>query len=124
MGARTKILLADVVALEMELELNRRIDPGTSQTDTSIRGAAVLELNVRATHHLNIFADINPHTLTDLDSRRQWFAGYTQTYLERDLRDLSVVASLVDFRRLMRAACLRLGNLANQTEQHPPSLPS
>ncbi len=56
------------------------------------------------------------HTLTDLDSRRQWFAGYTQTYLERDLRDLSVVASLVDFRRLMRAACLRLGNLANQTE--------
>jgi uncharacterized protein len=56
------------------------------------------------------------YSLTDADARRQWFAGYHQTYLERDLRDLSVVASLVDFRRLMRAACLRLGNLVNQTE--------
>jgi len=54
--------------------------------------------------------------LRDSDDRRLWFAGYTQTYLERDLRDLSSVASLVDFRRLMRATCLRLGNLVNQTE--------
>ena len=50
------------------------------------------------------------------EARRQWFAGYTQTYLERDLRELSAVASLVDFRRLMRAACLRIGNLVNTTE--------
>jgi predicted AAA+ superfamily ATPase len=54
--------------------------------------------------------------LDDPDDRELWFAGYTQTYLERDLRDLANVASLVDFRRLMRAACLRAGNLANQTE--------
>jgi hypothetical protein len=54
--------------------------------------------------------------LQDDEARRLWFAGYTQTYLERDLRDLAAVASLVDFRRLMRAACLRLGNLVNQTE--------
>jgi uncharacterized protein len=56
------------------------------------------------------------HTLADDDARRQWFAGYTQTYLERDLRDLSMVASVVEFRRLMRATCLRLGNLVNQAE--------
>ncbi len=48
--------------------------------------------------------------------RALWHAGYTQTYLERDLRDLSAVDSLPGFRRLMRATCLRLGNLANQTE--------
>jgi len=48
--------------------------------------------------------------------RAIWFDGYVRTYLERDLQDLSSVASLPDFRRLMRAACLRLGQTLNQTE--------
>jgi predicted AAA+ superfamily ATPase len=48
--------------------------------------------------------------------RAVWFDGYIRTYLERDLQDLSSVASLPDFRRLMRAASLRLGQLVNQTE--------
>ena len=39
-----------------------------------------------------------------------------QTYLERDLQSLRAVENLADFRRLMRAAALRLGNLLNQTE--------
>lgn len=56
------------------------------------------------------------HELEEDGAREQWFAGYTQTYLERDLRELSAIGSLVDFRRLMRAACLRIGNLVNQTE--------
>ena len=50
------------------------------------------------------------------EERRIWFAGYVQTYLERDLQDLSAIENLVDFRRFMRATCLRLGNLLNQTE--------
>ncbi|HWM93718.1 MAG TPA: ATP-binding protein [Thermoanaerobaculia bacterium] len=54
--------------------------------------------------------------LPDAETRLLWFDGYTRTYLERDLQDLSTVTSLVDFRRLMRAACLRLGGLINQTE--------
>jgi hypothetical protein len=45
-----------------------------------------------------------------------WFAGYVQSYLERDLQDISSIAALPDFRRLMRAACLRVGQLVNQTE--------
>jgi len=56
------------------------------------------------------------HELEDDQARSLWFDGYTRTYLERDLQDLSTVTSLVDFRRLMRAACLRLGGLVNQTE--------
>ena len=48
--------------------------------------------------------------------RAVWFDGYVRTYLERDLQDLSAIAALPDFRRLMRAACLRLGQLVNQTE--------
>jgi predicted AAA+ superfamily ATPase len=48
--------------------------------------------------------------------RPVWFDGYVRTYLERDLQDLASIASLPDFRRLMRASCLRLGQLVNQTE--------
>lgn len=50
------------------------------------------------------------------DERAVWFDGYVRTYLERDLQELSSVAALPDFRRLMRAACLRVGQVVNQTE--------
>jgi len=49
-------------------------------------------------------------------ARATWFEGYVRTYLERDLRDLSNIQSLPDFRRLMRAAALRTGALLNAAE--------
>jgi uncharacterized protein len=55
------------------------------------------------------------HLATEAE-RAIWFDGYVRTYLERDLQDLSSIAALPDFRRLMRAAALRLGQLVNQTE--------
>jgi uncharacterized protein len=54
--------------------------------------------------------------LTTASDRRIWFDGYVRTYLERDLQDLASISSLPDFRRLMRTACLRMGQLLNQTE--------
>jgi hypothetical protein len=54
--------------------------------------------------------------LKTAEERTVWFDGYVRTYLERDLQELSSIAALPDFRRLMRAACLRLGQLVNQTE--------
>lgn len=48
--------------------------------------------------------------------RAVWFDGYVRTYLERDLQDIASISALPDFRRVMRAACLRLGQLLNQTE--------
>jgi len=54
--------------------------------------------------------------LQDDDARQRWFAGYTRTYLERDLQEISSVTALPDLRRLMGAACLRLGQMLNQTE--------
>lgn len=56
------------------------------------------------------------HELGDDAARALWFSGYVQTYLERDLQALRAVENLADFRRLMRAACLRIGNLLNQAE--------
>ena len=49
------------------------------------------------------------------DACALWFDGYLRTYLERDLQTVAAISNLVDFRRLMRVACLRLGTLVNQT---------
>ncbi len=60
-----------------------------------------------------------PTPAVHLGSAREraiWFDGYVRTYLERDLQELSSISALPDFRRLMRAACARLGQLLNQTE--------
>ena len=54
--------------------------------------------------------------LETAQERAVWFDGYVRTYLERDLQGLSSISALPDFRRLMRAACLRMGQLVNQAE--------
>ena len=54
--------------------------------------------------------------LTTPADRAIWFDGYVRTYLERDLQDVASISALPDFRRLMQAACLRLGQILNQTE--------
>ncbi len=48
--------------------------------------------------------------------RNQWFEGYVRTYLERDLQEVASVSALADFRRLMRIAALRIGQMLNQTD--------
>jgi predicted AAA+ superfamily ATPase len=55
-------------------------------------------------------------TLTRSDAFIRWWEGYVATYLERDLRQLSQVESLSDFRRVMEALALRSGQMLNQTE--------
>lgn len=54
--------------------------------------------------------------MSSAEDRSRWFEGYVQTYLERDLQSLSAIAALPDFRRLMRIAALRVGQMINQTE--------
>jgi predicted AAA+ superfamily ATPase len=48
--------------------------------------------------------------------RGWWFAAYIQTYLERDLRQLSAVSSLPDFQRVMVLSAQRTGKLLNQAD--------
>ena len=60
-----------------------------------------------------------PTPALELDSKEErdiWFSGYVKTYLERDVQDIAAISALADLRRLMRAACLRTGQLVNQTE--------
>lgn len=55
------------------------------------------------------------HQTTDRE-RAIWFDGYVRTYVEPDLQALSSISALPDFRRLMQAAALRVGQILNQTQ--------
>lgn len=48
-------------------------------------------------------------------ARAVWFEGYARAYLERDLQDAASISALPDFRRVMRMASLRIGQVINQT---------
>jgi len=52
----------------------------------------------------------------DLRDILLWWEGYIKTYIERDLRELSQIESLVDFRRLLDSLALRTANVVNQTD--------
>ncbi|KPL15194.1 hypothetical protein AMJ74_01950 [candidate division WOR_3 bacterium SM1_77] len=45
-----------------------------------------------------------------------WWEGYTKTYLERDLRELSEVSSLSDFKKVMEILAIQSGCILNETD--------
>ena len=45
-----------------------------------------------------------------------WFRGYEQTYLERDIRDLSRLGDVIPFRGLLRLVSLRTGKILSISE--------
>ena len=51
-----------------------------------------------------------------LERRRQWFEGYLNTVMMRDVRDLSNIEGLVDLPRLMTAVAGRAGGLLNYAD--------
>ena len=55
-------------------------------------------------------------TLETPQSWTRWWEGYVSTYLERDLRQLSQIDRLPDFRRLMEILALRSGQVLNKSE--------
>jgi len=58
-----------------------------------------------------------PAVQIDSDADRSlWFSAYIQTYLERDLRQLSAVSSLPDFQRIMALSAQRTAKLLNQAD--------
>lgn len=54
--------------------------------------------------------------INDSEAILLWWEEYIKTYLERDLRDLSQIENLIDFRKLMIALAGRSGNIINQSE--------
>jgi len=54
--------------------------------------------------------------LGEVNKPEIWFKGYEQTYLERDIRNLSQVADLISFRQLLQLVALRNGQILKQSE--------
>jgi len=52
-----------------------------------------------------------PACLGPRDTLAEWFRGYVQTYVERDVRQLSQITDLVAFRTLTQLAALRTGQV-------------
>lgn len=54
--------------------------------------------------------------LGEVKNKSLWFKGYEQTYLERDVRELSRIGNTISFRRLMRMTALRTGQLLSPSQ--------
>lgn len=54
--------------------------------------------------------------LEEIKDRALWFKGYEQTYLERDVRELSQIGNIIAFRHMMHLAAMRSGQLLSPSE--------
>ena len=54
--------------------------------------------------------------LGEVKNRSLWFKGFEQTYLERDVRELSQVANIISFRNLLHLAAMRTGQLLSPSQ--------
>lgn len=55
----------------------------------------------------------DPSLMKNSASRSVWYESYKQTYLERDVRDLTSIAHVPDFNRLLVTLALRTGQMLN-----------
>jgi hypothetical protein len=54
--------------------------------------------------------------LEPIEDRTFWFKGYEQTYLERDIREISQIENVLAYRNLVHLACLRTGQILNLSQ--------
>ena len=54
--------------------------------------------------------------LGPLEDRSFWFKGYEQTYLERDIREISQIDNMIAYRNLLHLVCLRTGQILNLSQ--------
>lgn len=54
--------------------------------------------------------------LGETKNRSLWFKGYEQTYLERDIREISQIENIIAFRNLLHLTALRTGQLLSPSQ--------
>jgi len=57
-----------------------------------------------------------PSLMKTARARRRWFDSYRQTYIERDIRDITAIQHLPDFGRLLSLLSFRTGRIINFSE--------
>jgi hypothetical protein len=92
-------------------------------TESMAGRAAILQLypmSARETSKVTLLRGGFPEVLARPAAARTWFASYVQTYLERDVRAVTVVRDLATFRRFMALLASRHGQLLNRTDLAAP----
>jgi predicted AAA+ superfamily ATPase len=87
--------------------------------DALLRGQAVKSsASAKPVSDFHLFRGfLPPVTMLSAEAHiAQWWKGYIRTYLERDLRDLSQIAGLADFRRVMTMLAARSAQICNQAD--------
>ena len=54
--------------------------------------------------------------LGSIEDRTFWFKGYEQTYLERDIREISQIENIIAYRNFLHLACLRTAQILNLSQ--------
>ena len=99
-------------------------------TESMAGRAAVLQLlpfSSRETQKVGMLRGGYPEVLARPRTASLWFSSYLQTYLERDVRGVSVVQDLAAFRRFLALVAGRHGQVLNKSDLAVPlgmSVPS
>lgn len=92
-------------------------------TESMAGRAAVLQLlplSLAESPRVSILAGGYPEALARPSSRGLWFSSYIQTYLERDVRNVTNVRDLATFRRFLALLASRHGQVLNKTDLAAP----
>jgi predicted AAA+ superfamily ATPase len=92
-------------------------------TESMAGRAAVMQLwpmSHRESARVGILRGGYPEVLARPRAAALWFSSYLQTYLERDVRAVSVVQDLAKFRRFLGLLATRHGQVLNKTELAAP----
>ncbi len=105
----------DVPLLDRILTAERRIDSALRSEPEVLFGTEESERR-SAIEHLGRWGGMPELLQLDDDDRREWLRSYQQTFLERDLADLTHISDLEPFRALQTLCALRSGRLLSYSE--------
>jgi len=80
----------------------------------------LLPLSTGETDKVSLLRGGFPEALTRPAAASVWFRSYVQTYLERDVRDITAIRDLATFRRFLALSASRCGQILNRTELAAP----
>jgi len=77
-------------------------------------------LSVGETEEISILHGGYPDVVKNPEIADIWFRSYIQTYLERDVRSITMIRDLSTFRRFMAVLASRHGSMLNKTDIAAP----
>ena len=80
----------------------------------------MLPLSLSESPKVSLLRGGYPEVILRPNAAELWFSSYTQTYLERDVRNASAIVSLETFRRFMSLLATRHGAVLNMSEFSAP----